>query len=65
VEGAYYKDEVDEGLERYNEEEARCTVAVSGDDISRWEEEPHFEARGQYGVVQLVPGRQSCSRDLM
>lgn len=28
--------------------------AVSGDDISRWEEEPHFEARGQYGVVSSI-----------
>jgi len=27
-------------------------MAVSGDDISRWEEGPHFE--GQYGVVSSI-----------
>jgi len=54
MEIGYYKDEVDEGLERYIDNEGRYVEAVSGDDISRWEEEPHFEARGQYGVVSSI-----------
>jgi hypothetical protein len=34
-----------------DDEEAQCVMAVSGDDISHWEEEPQFKAMGRYGVV--------------
>lgn len=53
------KDKGDGGLARYVDEEGRWrwsnVVAVSGDDISRWEEGPHFEARDRLGVISSIP----------